>query len=93
MLIVLILENTGEALLTVTLVGGQLYSRLLSQDPVFLNSQHINFNFRLWLCKEPKANLLGGSGVIRHDPCLVTYPPSAGADPGFFLRGGAPLRN
>ena len=48
MLIVLILENTVEALLTVTLVGGQLYSRLLSQDPVFLNSQHINFNFRLW---------------------------------------------
>ena len=62
MLIVLILENTGEALLTVTLVGGQLYSRLLSQDPVFLNSQNINFNFRLWLCKEPKANLLGGVG-------------------------------
>lgn len=57
MLIVLILENTGEALLTVTLVGGQLYSRLLSQDPVFLNSKHINFNFRLWRrrSKEPKA--------------------------------------
>ena len=64
MLIVLILENTGEALLAVTLVGGQLYSRLLSQDPVFLNSKHINFNFRLWrwVCKGPKANCLGGVG-------------------------------